>query len=84
MRNSTGISVAGFIKWFFIINSAVFLFKAYQGLIQQKTASGGGRHVGAYLTGNEAVMMGLQHLGFGIVSGAIAWALWFFWQRHEE
>lgn len=82
--NTTGLSLAGVIKWIFIIQSGVFLFRAYQGLIQKKTATGAGRRVGEYLAGNEAITMGLQHLGLSVLCGAIAWALWFFWQRHEE
>lgn len=82
--NTTGLSLAGVIKWISIILSAVFLFQAYQVLVQKKTATSAGRHVGEYLVGNEAVMMGRQHLGLSVLCGAIAWALWFFWQRHEE
>lgn len=82
--NSTGLSVAGVVKWFLIIDCAVFLFKAYQGLIQRKTATGGGNRVGEYLTGDEAIKLGLQHLGLAVAFGAAAWVIWFFWQRHEE
>ena len=84
MRNSTGISAIGFIKWIFIINSAVLLFKAYQGLIQRKIATGAGQRVGDLLTDSDAVMFGLECLVASIVFAAIAWALWFFWQQHEE
>lgn len=74
----------GVLKWVFISNCGVFLYKAYQGLIVQKTATGTANRVGDYLTGNEAVLMGLQHLTVSVLSAAIAWALWFFWQRNED
>ena len=83
-ENTTGLSVAGVFKWISIIFGAVFLFQAYQGLIQGKNLPGAGWRVGEYVAGNQAVTMGLQNLGFSVLCGAIAWALWFFLQRHEK
>lgn len=84
MQNTTGLSFAGLIKWICILSCAVFLYKSYQGLIQQEIATGGGRSVGEYLTGDEAVRFGLECLGTAAGFGAAAWAVWFFWQRNEE
>ena len=86
-ENTTNLSVAGVLKWLFIIASLPCFFKAFQGIVLQKTASGYGQ-MGAssteLFTGTEAVKYGLENLGLAALSLGIAWALWFFWQQNED
>ena len=82
--NSTNLSVAGVFKWIAIISGGVMLYKAFQGIVLKTGAMGSERSVGMPLTGADAVHWGLANLGYAAIAFAIAWALWFFWQRNED
>ena len=81
--NSTGLSLAGVLKWIFILMGGVLLFQAYQGIIDQKSSTGRGSSLQP-LSGEAAVRAGWGYLGSALLFFAIAWALWFFWQRNED
>jgi hypothetical protein len=80
--NSTGLTLAGVLKWIAIVIGGVMLFQAYQGVVQQ--VGGGGRGGGILLTGPDAVRWGWMNVLYSAIAFAIAWALWFFWQRNED
>jgi hypothetical protein len=82
--NSTGLSAVGVAKWFLVVASLPMFVKAWQGLVQKKSATSSGRRTGDLLTGDAAVAYGWQALAAGLTALGIAWALWFFWQRHED
>ena len=87
VENSTDLSVPGVIKWVLIIGACPCLIKAYQGLVNKKTATGYGS-IGAsrtnLLLGDDAVKFGWENLGMAALFLAAAWAIWFFWQQHED
>jgi hypothetical protein len=80
--NDSGITLAAVFKWLAIIFGGVFLFQAYQGIITK--SGGGGRGGGEYLTGDAAVAWGWWHVLYAVISFALSWAIWFFWQRNED
>lgn len=82
--NSTGLSAIGAIKWMLVIAALPLFLKAWQGMVERKTATGSGRRVGDLLTGDAAFRFGLESLWAALVCLVLAWALWFFWQSHEE
>ena len=86
-ENTTSLSLPGVFKWILLIISIPLLIKAFQGIVLRSTQTGfAGRFgsVGDALRGKEAVLEGLEAFGYAAICIIGAWALWFFWQQHED
>lgn len=86
-KNTTNLSVAGYFKWIALIASIGPVFKAFQGLVLRETATGMPSRStvpGSVVIADDAIREGLLSLLVAATFWAIAWALWFFFQRHEE
>lgn len=82
--NSTNLSLAGVVKWILIISSMPLFVKAWQGLIQHKSATNYGRTTGDLLEGGEAIAYGWQSLGLALLLLGVAYLVWRFWQENED
>lgn len=86
-QNTTGLSIAGVVKWLLVIAALPCLVKAWQGIVDRTTATGYGRSDAAtaqLLTGTDALWFGLQNLLFAALLFGAAWAIWYFWQQYED
>lgn len=85
-NNSTGLSLAGIIKWLLIIISFPFFIKAWQGIVGHVTTddSGNGHSTGALVTGSEAIHFGGLNLLYAVLCLIGAGAVWYFWQQNED
>lgn len=78
--NSTGLSLAGILKWIAIIACGVNVWIGLSAIISKKTSP----DRSTLLVGNDAVRQGFVNLGWALGLGLLAFAIWFFWQRNED
>ena len=79
-KNSTGMSFAGALKWVLVLFSIPFWVRSWQGIIERKAAVSKTEVVG----GDEALRIGLLSVVYACLFLAVAWAVWYFWQRNED
>jgi hypothetical protein len=82
--NDGGLSIAAVVKWLLAIASLPSFVKAYQGIVERKTATSFGRSTGDSLEGERALRYGLANLAIAALLVAGAWAVWRFWQSNED
>jgi hypothetical protein len=82
-ENSTGLSIAGIVKWILLLMTLPLLVKVWQGLVLHQTTDNSGRF-GQLVTGGAAVREGLLSLIYLCLCLAGAWAIWYFKQRNED
>jgi hypothetical protein len=81
--NSTGLSLAGIVKWILLIITLPLMVKVWQGLVMHQTTNYSGRF-GALLTCGAAIREGLLSLLYSCLCFTAAWAIWYFQQRNED
>lgn len=86
-ENTTGLSLAGVIKWLLVIAALPCLVRAWQGIVHRMTSTAygsSGFDRSQLLTGNAAVWFGVENLLIAAILIAVAWAVWYFWQQYED
>lgn len=81
--NSTGLTLAGIVKWILLISTLPLFVKVWQGLVSRQTTNNTGRF-GQLVTGSDAIREGLLSLLYAALCIAGAWAIWYFKERNED
>lgn len=84
MGEQYAVSIAKFLKWMFIVVSIPLFIQAFQGLINQETATGSPRGVGELVIGQDATALGWNALGSAAICLIISLLIWYFWERNED
>ncbi len=78
--NITDLSVAGVLKWIAILLACLQTFLGVRAFVTRQAQPS--RY--EIVSGEAAIRIGWQHLGFAVLFAFVAFGFWFFWQRHED